>query len=584
MANLLGKADQTLVKGAYSVAKANLPGDMSGVYDQRAKNMEGLMAGISTVWEELNSEWNDRQNALSTKGDAVYENVLTGKYNDQMVEATDAAVLDIKSRLKGQKADKKGVGARKIEAEMNSFAKNTQQNALDFEELADLSKNNELIIKGSGSEAKLLEAIFDDFNNNTNNTQVTYKDGNFTYTLDGVSMTMGDIKKAMIKKDNTKPSAVQKIFNEVVTKAGSEKRESSDVYKNDIKNRIKSSMTNKSDKTNIMHSHFEGLQYTFYEALTGKDQGLQDQIFDTLMAVGTDIDKDGVADTKDTYLNTENAVALQREILNNDNSGDIIAGFLTDNLFQDAYDRGVKERKVIKTGGKKNKNDKDDRYGGWGAFDWTTKGTKDQAGVYIKWKDAESRRNDLNNFRNVGGEHGFYTWDENLGKDGMYVDEQGDEFTMYKVAEREGLIMSGEGKGDFNPTRTSEANEENENLNKGLASPSMLQDTGSMGSQDNNAAEKLNSTFSFTSVRDSDYFFVPYTSNWTGEGGVSKDNIFSNDIMLIDGSTNRPVGDGNGNVKSFGTGSDYSKNDLDWINNFLGEYAGKQDIDTEFED
>ena len=42
--------------------------------------------------------------------------------------------------------------------------------------------------------------------------------------------------------------------------------------------------------------------------------------------------------------------------------------------------------------------------------------------------------------------------------------------------------------------------------------------------------------------------------------------------------------DGNGNVKSFGTGSDYSKNDLDWINNFLGEYAGKQDIDTEFED
>ena len=399
MANLLGKADQTLVKGAYSVAKANLPGDMSGVYDQRAKNMEGLMAGISTVWEELNSEWNDRQNALSTKGDAVYENVLTGKYNDQMVEATDAAVLDIKSRLKGQKADKKGVGARKIEAEMNSFAKNTQQNALDFEELADLSKNNELIIKGSGSEAKLLEAIFDDFNNNTNNTQVTYKDGNFTYTLDGVSMTMGDIKKAMIKKDNTKPSAVQKIFNEVVTKAGSEKRESSDVYKNDIKNRIKSSMTNKSDKTNIMHSHFEGLQYTFYEALTGKDQGLQDQIFDTLMAVGTDIDTDGVADTKDTYLNTENAVALQREILNNDNSGDIIAGFLTDNLFQDAYDRGVKERKVIKTGGKKNKNDKDDRYGGWGAFDWTTKGTKDQAGVYIKWKDAESRRNDLNNFR-----------------------------------------------------------------------------------------------------------------------------------------------------------------------------------------
>jgi len=352
MANLLGKADQTLVKGAYSVAKANLPGDMSGVYDQRAKNMEGLMAGISTVWEELNSEWNDRQNALSTKGDAVYENVLTGKYNDQMVEATDAAVLDIKSRLKGQKADKKGLGARKIEAEMNSFAKNTQQNALDFEELADLSKNNELIIKGSGSEAKLLEAIFDDFNNNTNNTQVTYKDGNFTYTLDGVSMTMGDIKKAMIKKDNAKPSAVQKIFNEVVTKAGSEKRESSDVYKNDIKNRIKSNMTSKSDKTNIMHSHFEGLQYTFYEALTGKDQGLQDQIFDTLMAIGTDIDKDGVADTKDTYLNTENAVALQREILNNDNSGDIIAGFLTDNLFQDAYDRGVKERKVIKTGGK----------------------------------------------------------------------------------------------------------------------------------------------------------------------------------------------------------------------------------------
>jgi len=45
--------------------------------------------------------------------------------------------------------------------------------------------------------------------------------------------------------------------------------------------------------------------------------------------------------------------------------------------------------------------------------------------------------------------------------------------------------------------------------------------------------------------------------------------------MLIDGSTGKPIRDGK-KVRRFGTGKDYSANDLKWINDFLGEYARKQ--------
>ena len=72
------------------------------------------------------------------------------------------------------------------------------------------------------------------------------------------------------------------------------------------------------------------------------------------------------------------------------------------------------------------------------------------------------------------------------------------------------------------------------------------------------------------------------------------DNIFTNDVMLIDnrGRLPKPVLLDKTtknkyklkDIKRFSTKDKYNKNDLDWINNFLKDYVVKTNINTDFED
>ena len=346
MASLLGKADSTLVQGAFNAALADVPHDLSDVYDTQAETMKSFMKDLTAAWDSLNSEYNDLENALTDKGATVFDNVTSGVYNDHALKAVHDATNGIKDRLKLQKKDLKGLESQKIQAEMNRFATNTAKNNTTFTALADLSANKGFIIDPSTSdETALLDAIFDDFNNNTNKTNITYKNGDFTYTLGDVTMTMSELDKALTRKDGTQPIAIQGVLNQVLTDGRTKKREVSEDWKNDTKNKIKGSLVTKSDRTNVMHHNFEGLEFTFYEALTGNDTVLKEQIYSALEELGTDIDGDDIPDTKETYLDVGNAVALQKAILNDDGMDDLIAGFLTNNLFDDMHERGVKEIK-----------------------------------------------------------------------------------------------------------------------------------------------------------------------------------------------------------------------------------------------
>ena len=612
--NLNPGADATLVSVAYRAAMANTPGDYSGTLENTAASYERTMQASSKMFGNF------------AKLGAAIGGEMMANANELSAYAAKGAGLNpedaelFMKEIYGNKDAQKELGLFGGRFGDRETRQRRQELKMEQQKLfADIDLAAESIATGAEAvgaglfdaslnetEAEMVNAIIksnlkDKVTENGNMAKLTrdektgelmytmYKEGGEVSMLNGEpqTMTVSEFNKSITTNVDDK-GAMQGLFNTLndgEAKAGNQSLNG--VYDPQRKqmtlNKLDTMLQTSTDLRRAMKTKFGYSNTSFFDDIQNPST-LSANLYSTLLTVTGDGNELALGGVTEGIEDIDGSGGISKaELTNATNYGILSANILgmkdpevskayfkeyTTNKMEEAYKYGYSKKPPVAGSGVAG-DDKDVKYGGWGRDNWTTKGTKDQGGAYITWIDAESRRNDLNAFRDVGGKHGYYTWNENLGKNGMYVDERGDEFTMYNVADREGLIMTGEGKGDFNPTRNAAANKENKNLNKGLASPSMLKDI----SNDDTAAEKLNNTFKFTSAKDSDYFFVPYSDVY-GEI-VGADNVFSNDIMLIDGSTGKPIRDGK-KVRRFSTGKDYNANDLKWINDFLGEYAGKQ--------
>ena len=345
---LLGKADPTLVQGAAVVAQANIPGDMTKIYEKREANIKALTMGIQAAWDSQFEAYNAFETRIIDASDLAITNTLEGKTNDSMLAEVDRETREIKALMQGfDKRDKGNLEWKKLEARMNKLVTTTKNNDETWNSLIDASANGDLLVMGMGAELDLYEAMINDYNNNTNETNGRIVDGDFVYSLPGnpdVTMTMTELKKKLKIKDATAPSGIQAIFNDIQKNAKTSKRSWDDGYITDTRNSIRDNLKSANDRHNVIHERFPGMEYSFWEAVTGKDEELQGQIYDALIELDTDIDNDGVTDDALTYANPDNAVALQREIINNANSKDLIADFLTNNIGESQYKLGKNER------------------------------------------------------------------------------------------------------------------------------------------------------------------------------------------------------------------------------------------------
>ena len=345
---LLGKADPTLVQGAAVVAQANIPGDMTKIYEKREANIKALTMGIQAAWDSQFKAYNAFATRIIDASDLALTNTLEGKMNDSMLAEVDRETREIKALMQGfDKRDKGNLEWKKLEARMNKLVTTTKNNDETWNSLIDASANGDLLVMGLGPELDLYEAMINDYNNNTNETNGRIVDGDFVYSLPGnpdVTMTMTELKKKLKIKDATAPSGIQAIFNDIQKNAKTSKRSWDDGYITDTRNSIRDNLKSANDRHNVIHERFPGMEYSFWEAVTGKDEELQGQIYDALIELDTDIDNDGVTDDALTYANPDNAVALQREIINNANSKDLIADFLTNNIGESQYKLGKNER------------------------------------------------------------------------------------------------------------------------------------------------------------------------------------------------------------------------------------------------
>ena len=361
---LLGKADQTLVQGSRLYAQANVPGDMSKIYKAQAAIPEKwakFAQELQTAWDGQFEEWHNFEETMAEGFEQVARNVQFGKTNDYMIAEVRAQVDRIKNDMKtlNQRGDKGNFEWVKLEGELNKLVLTTKDNNEAFNELVTQGQNKALQIMGSGNELKLLEAIMFDYNNNANTTNQTYVDGDIEYSLgdSDISMTFSDLKRKLKIKDNTAPLAAGKIAVEIKKDiAGGGKWDST--KEDDTFNKFLGLMETPNDRSNLIHSYQPGLKYSIFEYVTGvtkagkkiENTEIQTEIFDALISIGTDIDKDGRPDSIDTYLNVKNAMALQEEILNGRSGKNVIAGILTRSIVGDV-EEWAKQYKVKNTPG-----------------------------------------------------------------------------------------------------------------------------------------------------------------------------------------------------------------------------------------
>ena len=370
MASLLGKADPTLVRGAFMEAAADVPLDLSDIYTKREANLKAFTEGLQKAWGDMFKAYDDQKQRIGDSASVAFDNMLSGKHNDAIVNELDHVVNGIKGQF--QSLPKRGdnsLARRKLEAETKRLASISQKNAETFNSLTGLSDSDGLLLHG-GNEASLWEAILNDYNNNTNETNVKYskEHGDFLYSLPSnpeVSMTLTELNKKIMKRDGAAPTAVQGILNNIKTNAQNGSRKWDENYITENTNSLERLLRLPNDRANIMNERFAGMNYSFLEALGGKDPDLQEQIYDILDEMGG-IDIDGIAGKEDraTYATPENGYRLQRAIMESADGKEIIARYIVDQVGKDSYDIGNSNRRRTGGGGGGRDKQKEDLTGG----------------------------------------------------------------------------------------------------------------------------------------------------------------------------------------------------------------------------
>jgi len=348
MASLLGKADSTIVQAAFNESLADVPADLSDLHQRRAgKSFDDFLGMMNEAFDTQTKEDKEREVYNKEQLDKLRGFLATGGQNEHYTALMDTTGKDIAFRLKDFDGEKDSLEYKKIEAEMNRLVGISENNNATYQKLI----NSDLATMGAGKELDLFMQIVEDHNSGDGNkSKIAYnkelKDIEYTLESDPtVKMTMSELEKALNIHDTAGPSAALKVFSDVGL--NSNKRAWDNTYITDTENALLKVLKTPNDKYNIMMERFPGMEFSFYEALQKPE--FQGKIFDALHAlpgIGLDIDGDGVKDTKDMYLNSDNAMKIHEAITKSHNGDEIIAKWLTNNVGEDIYKQGEKKRRT----------------------------------------------------------------------------------------------------------------------------------------------------------------------------------------------------------------------------------------------
>jgi len=311
--SLLGKADSTLASMSYREAMADVMPDYSGIYEAEAVGFEKKQLGFQKAVSDYFDIQHADNNKLADELKEATTKAMEGLGTDyEGMELFDSYLTSMKDKAKALPKNKKGNFERsKIRAEMNQLLESS--NALSDT----LAKVGTMIKAGDFNVHTTDYPILNAINNKTATKKIV--DGNLVY-----SFTDDDGNKQTIDRQGIEDALGQSDLemDSNFIKQGAASFELGKIgekfNRNKSINSYENMFTSPAGLAANMNEKQNGLDYTFVEALAGKDGSKS--IYDALTNMGqTTIDKFDVSGpkgekdgkiTEADFASSENGIAL----------------------------------------------------------------------------------------------------------------------------------------------------------------------------------------------------------------------------------------------------------------------------------
>jgi hypothetical protein len=465
---LLGRADSTLVQGAYRAEMANVGRDMSGVYRLEAQNISNLQTAIEDIFYATNKSNNELYNDIKEKSSLILADIESGTFSDDTsIDLYTNAINDLREQAKSIPRGKKGEAQRaKIRAQLAKMKVDSANGEGVITEIATLI-NNDQISKDAITENDL--KLFNDILNQKAKREII--NGELVYsTVDKdnniIKINHNELNKRFIKKDYSVENAALKLSSGY-TKIG---RSGVAFDFDEAVNAYEKIMTTREGFLHLINKPFGTMKISFAQALQGKDAGLVTEMISALNNIGgVDIDNDGTPDqiTKDNYKKLAD-VLINPDAANLSIAKRAAAAFYADRDGRAQHKKGKNLYDARQREQEESQTPKTNKYGGFAYASDT--GGDPTAGVdaftNISYSDKVARRKSLLNLETVPGAHYSYKYDKN--NEGGWAAYDGTEFVRNmsgaEVARIEGLMSAGDNSfSDFNVSNV-ERNKKNKDL------------------------------------------------------------------------------------------------------------------------
>jgi len=367
--SLLGRADNTLVQGALKAELANVGPNMQGVYQMQAENVINLQTAVQDFFYAFDKSNLDLQNEVKELVPKLLADIETGTYiDDSYVDLVNQEINSLRQQMKSIPRGREGEAERaKVRTRLANIKAESSNAEQTITKIATLLDNNQIDLPSlQGYDMELLKSILD------KSAKREFVNGKLVYSanINGkeLKISHSDLDKRFLPKQYGVQSNALKLSNGFVNVG----RQGIEYDFVGAMNAYESLMTNKQEVLGLINNPFGSMQYSFKDALKGKDPKLVGELLGALNRIGG-FNVEG--DERPDQITMSNLNKLVSTLTNPDDDNfnlattkRVAAAFYADNDGRIQYNKGLslyqrkQDQLKNKTNASKNKLNLNDGY------------------------------------------------------------------------------------------------------------------------------------------------------------------------------------------------------------------------------
>ena len=280
---LLGRADSTLVQGALKAELANVGPSMQGVYKMQAENVTNLQTAVQDFFYAFDKSNNDLRNEVKELTPKLLADIETGTYiDDSYVDLVSQEINSLRKQMKSIPKGREGEAERaKIRTRLANIKAESGSAEQTMTKIATLIDNDQIDFNSlQTGDMELWKSILD------KSAKREFVDGKLVYStnINGkeLKISHSDLEKRFVPKQYGVQSNALKLSNGFINVG----KQGLAYDFNGAMNAYETLMTNKQEVLGLINNPFGSMQYSFTDALKGKDSKLVGELLGALNTIG----------------------------------------------------------------------------------------------------------------------------------------------------------------------------------------------------------------------------------------------------------------------------------------------------------